>query len=62
MSAGGNAASAGSAVSSVSNHPVNKCLPSGIYPCKIRMDMELIAIDNDTRMDNSEFVFAILLV
>lgn len=49
----GNAGSAGSAVSEDSNSPINKSLQFGISPCKIRMDIEIIAIDNHTNMDKS---------
>lgn len=56
MSEGGNAGSAGSAVSEDLNHPVNTSLPSGTSPSKIRMGVEIIAIDNDAHMDNGFIV------
>lgn len=56
MSEGGNVGSDGSAVSVDLNHPVNKNLPSGISPRKIRMDMELMTINNDTHRDSSFIV------
>lgn len=38
LAEGGNAGSAGRAVSEDLNRPVNKSLPSGIPPCKIGID------------------------
>lgn len=50
MAEGGNAGSTSSAVSQDSNRPVNKSLPSGISPFRIRKFIAVIAIDIDPHM------------